>query len=56
MALKGIRVLELSGLAPSPFCGMLLNDFGATVTVIDRVSFIMSKIKKKTSIIDNFLN
>lgn len=38
MALRGIRVLELAGLAPAPFCGMLLSDFGATVTKVDSVS------------------
>lgn len=37
MALKGIKVLELVGLAPAPFCGAILSDFGATVTRIDRV-------------------
>uniref|UniRef100_A0A182WHB8 Alpha-methylacyl-CoA racemase n=1 Tax=Anopheles minimus TaxID=112268 RepID=A0A182WHB8_9DIPT len=35
MALKGIKVIEFVGLAPGPFCGMLLADFGATVTRID---------------------
>ncbi|XP_050077940.1 alpha-methylacyl-CoA racemase [Anopheles maculipalpis] len=35
MALKGIKVIEFVGLAPGPFCGMLLSDFGATVTRID---------------------
>jgi alpha-methylacyl-CoA racemase len=34
MALQGIRVLELEGLAPVPFCGMVLSDFGAEVIVI----------------------
>ena len=34
--LDGIKVLEMAGLAPSPFCGMILADFGATLTVIDR--------------------
>lgn len=38
MALKGIRVIELAGLAPGPHCGMILSDFGASVTRIDRVS------------------
>lgn len=38
MALKGIRVIEMAGLAPGPYCGMILSDFGATVTKIDRVS------------------
>lgn len=37
MALKGVKVLELVGLAPAPFCGMILSDFGATVTRIDKV-------------------
>lgn len=30
-------MLEFSGLAPSPLCGMILSDFGATVTRIDKV-------------------
>ena len=37
MALKGIRVVELAGLAPVPFCGMILSDFGASVVRVDRV-------------------
>ncbi|XP_001600288.1 alpha-methylacyl-CoA racemase [Nasonia vitripennis] len=36
MSLKGIKVLELAGLAPAPFCGMLLADFGASIIRIDR--------------------
>lgn len=38
MALKGLKVLEFVGLAPGPFCGMILADFGATVTRIDKVN------------------
>lgn len=37
MALKGVKVIELAGLAPAPFCGMVLADFGASVIRIDRV-------------------
>lgn len=37
MPLKGLKVLEFAGLAPAPFCGKILADFGAKVTVIDRV-------------------
>ncbi|XP_021377197.1 alpha-methylacyl-CoA racemase-like isoform X1 [Mizuhopecten yessoensis] len=37
MALKGIRVVELAGLAPAPFCAMILADFGAKVVRVDRV-------------------
>lgn len=41
MALKGLRVIELAGLAPSPVCGMFLADFGATVTVVDKVKSLL---------------
>ena len=34
--LNGIRVLELSGIGPGPFCAMLLADMGAEVVRIDR--------------------
>ena len=37
MALRGVKVVELAGLAPSPFCGMILADFGASVIRVDRV-------------------
>jgi crotonobetainyl-CoA:carnitine CoA-transferase CaiB-like acyl-CoA transferase len=32
--LAGVRVLEIAGLGPAPFCGMLLADFGADVVVV----------------------
>jgi alpha-methylacyl-CoA racemase len=35
--LAGARVLELVGLGPGPFCGMLLADLGAEVLRVDRV-------------------
>lgn len=34
--LSGTRVLELGGIGPTPFCGMLLADLGADVIRIDR--------------------
>lgn len=34
--LHGVRVLELAGLAPVPFAGMVLSDFGADVVRVDR--------------------
>ena len=36
--LTGIKVVEMAGLAPSPYCGMLLSDFGADVVIVDRLS------------------
>ena len=34
--LKGIRVVELAGIGPAPFCAMLLSAMGAEVLRIDR--------------------
>ncbi|MFL6238881.1 MAG: CaiB/BaiF CoA transferase family protein [Actinomycetes bacterium] len=36
--LGGVRVIELVGLGPGPYCGMLLADLGADVLRIDRVA------------------
>jgi alpha-methylacyl-CoA racemase len=35
--LDGIRVVEVAGLAPGPYCGMILADFGAEVVRVDRI-------------------
>ena len=37
LPLSGIKVLELAGLAPVPFAGLILADFGAQVCRVDRV-------------------
>lgn len=34
--LSGLRVLEVAGIGPGPFCAMLLADLGADVVVIER--------------------
>jgi alpha-methylacyl-CoA racemase len=34
--LRGLRVLELAGIGPAPFCAMLLADLGADVVRVDR--------------------
>ena len=34
--LSGFRILELAGIGPGPFCGMMLADMGAEVIHIDR--------------------
>ena len=36
--LSGIRVLEIAGIGPGPFCGMMLADMGADVVRIDRAT------------------
>lgn len=37
--LAGIRVIELAGIGPGPFCGMMLADMGAEVLRIDRPGY-----------------
>ncbi len=34
--LTGVRVVEIAGLGPAPFCGMLLADMGADVVLVER--------------------
>lgn len=44
MALDGIKVLDLSRLAPGPFASMLLADFGADVTLVEAVPGASAKL------------
>ena len=39
-ALDGVKVLELAGIGPGPFCGMMLADMGADVVRIDRAGSV----------------
>ena len=34
--LAGLRIIEMAGIGPGPFCGMMLADHGAEVIRIDR--------------------
>lgn len=36
--LAGIRVIEMAGIGPGPFCAMMLSDMGAEVIRIDRLN------------------
>ncbi|XKL65736.1 hypothetical protein PGB90_009156 [Kerria lacca] len=38
MPLKGLQVIELSGLAPGPLCGKFLRDYGADVILVHKMS------------------
>jgi alpha-methylacyl-CoA racemase len=42
--LDGIKVIEMAGLAPSLYCGMILADFGAEVVIVDRPTKGMPEI------------
>jgi len=36
--LSGVRVVEIAGIGPGPFCGMLLADMGAEVILVERAT------------------
>jgi len=36
-ALEGLRIIEIAGIGPAPFCGMMLADHGAQVIRVERV-------------------
>ncbi len=38
--LAGVRIIEMAGIGPGPFCGMMLSDMGAEVIRVDRKSAI----------------
>jgi alpha-methylacyl-CoA racemase len=39
--LEGIKVLEIAGIGPGPFCAMMLADMGADVVRVDRAGNVM---------------
>ena len=38
--LEGIRIVEMAGIGPGPFCAMLLSDMGAEVIRVDRAMMV----------------
>jgi alpha-methylacyl-CoA racemase len=38
--LAGVRIIEMAGIGPGPFCGMMLSDMGADVIRVDRKSAV----------------
>ena len=36
--LKDIKVIEMAGIGPAPFCGMILADMGAEVISVERIT------------------
>ena len=38
--LKGLKIIEMAGIGPGPFCGMVLADLGAEIIRVDRASAI----------------
>ena len=38
--LSGVRIIELAGIGPGPFCAMMLADMGADVIRVERSSAV----------------
>jgi len=38
--LEGIKIIEMAGLGPGPFAGMMLADMGAEVIIVERKSMV----------------
>src|SRR6202012_4675826 len=48
--LAGVRVVELAGIGPGPFCGMLLADLGAEVIQVDRPGGSRSAVARRADV------
>src|SRR6478609_7496341 len=50
--LSGLRVVELAGIGPGPFCAMFLADLGADVVRIDRPSGGVAAVEYKLDLLN----
>lgn len=50
--LVGLRVLELAGIGPAPFCGMFLADLGADVVRVDRPGGVLSAVEPRLDLLN----
>lgn len=50
--LNGVKVVEMEGLGPVPFCGMMLADMGATVVRVGRAASHQDYADTGTAILD----
>src|ERR1700683_5639164 len=51
--LSGFRVIELAGIGPAPFCGMMLGDMGADVIRIQRTGVGLERDPAKDPLLRN---
>src|ERR1700761_388788 len=45
--LAGVKIVELAGIGPAPFCAMLLSDMGAEVIRVDRAASVGQDIGRE---------
>jgi alpha-methylacyl-CoA racemase len=50
--LRGLKVLELAGIGPGPFCAMFLADLGADVVRVDRPSGAMAVMEPRADLLN----
>ena len=48
--LSGIRIVEITGIGPGPFCGMMLADMGAEVLRVDRAQSVGAEATGRPSL------
>ena len=48
--LDGIKVIELAGIGPAPFCAMVLADLGAEVIRVDRAGLVPETMPDEPSL------
>ena len=48
--LSGVTVIELAGIGPGPFCGMMLADMGADVIRVDRAAQVPAEFPDRPNI------
>ncbi len=48
--LSGIKVVEIAGIGPGPFCAMMLADLGADVVRVDRANAVKSELPERASL------
>src|SRR5438270_11075195 len=48
--LSGVRIVELAGIGPGPFSGMLLSDMGADIVRIDRAQQLNTAVFDKPNL------
>ncbi len=46
--LEGLTIIELAGIGPGPFCGMMLSDMGADVVRVDRASTVADELPDRS--------
>src|SRR5262249_61430083 len=48
--LSGIKIVELAGIGPGPFAGMMLSDMGADIIRVDRAQQVNPAMFDKTNL------